>query len=145
MGKESSFQQPLAAALRHALADVDGLRARGVDATASLEELRQRIDVPLTTDGVAAERAIEELVAADWMTAAWDQNAGLYVIGPAASLVEEVAGKWLKSLFGLPAEASFAFVTGCQMAHVTCLAAARHRVLQRVGWDVERDGLGGAP
>ena len=152
---------------------VDGLRERGVDATASLEELRQRIDVPLTADPVDAERVIEELVAAcdggivgsagprffgfviggslpaalaaDWMTSAWDQNSGLYVIGPAASLVEEVAGEWLKSLFGLPANASFAFVTGCQMAHVTCLAAARHRVLERAGWDVERDGLTGAP
>jgi glutamate/tyrosine decarboxylase-like PLP-dependent enzyme len=173
MSADSAFQKPLKAAMRHALAHVDGLRERGVDATASLEELRQRIDVPLTTDGVDAERVIEELVAAceggivgsagprffgfviggslpaalaaDWMTSAWDQNAGLYVIGPAAALVEEVAGGWLKSLFGLPAEASFAFVTGCQMAHVTCLAAARHRVLERVGWDVEHDGLTGAP
>jgi glutamate/tyrosine decarboxylase-like PLP-dependent enzyme len=67
------------------------------------------------------------------------------VIGPAAALVEEVAAGWLKSLFGLPADASFAFVTGCQMAHVTCLAAARHRVLERAGWNVERDGLNGAP
>ena len=173
MSKESSFQKPLGAALRHALAHVDGLCERPVEATASLEDLRRRIDVPLTTDAIDAERVIEELVAAceggivgsagprffgfviggslpaalaaDWMTSAWDQNAGLYVIGPAASLVEEVAGKWLKSLFGLPAEASFAFVTGCQMAHVTCLAAARHRVLQRAGCDVERDGLSGAP
>src|SRR6201996_5726977 len=173
MSTDSMFQKPLQAAMRHALAHVDGLRERGVDATASLEQLRGRIDVPLTADGVDAERVVEELVAAcdggivgsagprffgfviggslpaavgaDWVNSAWDQNSGLYVIGPAASLVEEVAGGWLKSLFGLPADASYAFVTGCQMAHVTCLAAARHRVLQRVGWDVERDGLGGAP
>lgn len=173
MSDNSSFAGPLNAALRHALAHVDGIRERGVDATASLDDLRQRIDIPLTADGTNAEQVIEELVAAceggivgsagprffgfviggslpaalaaDWMTSAWDQNSGLYVIGPAASLVEEVAGGWLKSLFGLPAEASFAFVTGCQMAHVTCLAAARHRILQRVGWDVERDGLNGSP
>jgi aromatic-L-amino-acid decarboxylase len=173
MGDKSVFAEPLSAAMRHALAHVDGLRERGVDATASLDELRTRIDVPLQSGGVEPERVIEELaaaveggivgsagprffgfviggslpaaLAADWLTSAWDQNAGLYVIGPAAALVEETAAAWLKSLFGLPASASFAFVTGCQMAHVTCLAAARHRVLERVGWDVERDGLGGAP
>jgi glutamate/tyrosine decarboxylase-like PLP-dependent enzyme len=169
----STFAEPLNAAMRHALAHMDGLRERSVDATASLDDLRRRIDVPLTNTGLAPEQVIEELVAAcdagivgsagprffgfviggslpaalaaDWLTSAWDQNAGLYVIGPAASLVEEVAGTWLKELFGLPAQASFAFVTGCQMAHVTCLAAARHRVLERSGWDVEREGLGGAP
>jgi len=84
-------------------------------------------------------------VAADWLTSVWDQNAGLYACGPSASVVEEVAGHWLLELLGLPAETSFAFVTGCQMAHVTALAAARHAVLEQVGWDVERDGLSGAP
>ena len=159
--------------MQHALAHIDGLRERGVDATASLDELRRRIDFPLAQSGLDPEQVIHELVraceggvvgsagprffgfviggslpaalAADWLTSAWDQNSGLYTIGPAASLVEEAAGGWLKSLFELPTEASYAFVTGCQMAHVTCLAAARHRVLQRAGWDVERDGLTGAP
>jgi glutamate/tyrosine decarboxylase-like PLP-dependent enzyme len=84
-------------------------------------------------------------LAADWLTSAWDQNAGLVVCGPAAAVVEEVAGEWLKELLGIPATASFSFVTGCQMAHVTCLAAARHAVLERMGWDVEADGLAGAP
>ncbi|MEZ4697200.1 MAG: pyridoxal-dependent decarboxylase [Rhodothermales bacterium] len=64
---------------------------------------------------------------------------------PAATVVEEVAGRWLIDLLGLPADVSFAFVTGCQMAHVTCLAAARNAVLERAGWDVERNGLYGAP
>jgi glutamate/tyrosine decarboxylase-like PLP-dependent enzyme len=59
--------------------------------------------------------------------------------------VEEVAGEWLKELLGIPATASFSFVTGCQLAHVTCLAAARHAVLERVGWDVEERGLAGSP
>ena len=59
--------------------------------------------------------------------------------------IEEITGAWLLDLLGLPAHASFALVTGCQMAHVTCLAAARHRVLADAGWDVERDGLIGAP
>ena len=89
--------------------------------------------------------ALPAALAADWLTSAWDQNAGLYVGGPAAAVAEEVAGAWLRELLGLPPNASFAFVTGCQMAHVTCLAAARHSVLERFGWDVERRGLSGAP
>jgi len=84
-------------------------------------------------------------VAADWLTSAWDQNAGLYVAGPAASVVEEAVGAWLIEMFGLPAGASYGFVTGCQMAHFTCLGAARHALLARAGWDVEADGLFGAP
>jgi glutamate/tyrosine decarboxylase-like PLP-dependent enzyme len=84
-------------------------------------------------------------LAADWLTSVWDQNAGLVIVGPAAAVVEEVTGEWLKELLGIPASASFSFVTGCQMAHVTCLAAARHAVLEKVGWDVESDGLSGAP
>lgn len=84
-------------------------------------------------------------LAADWLASAWDQKAGLVVGGPAAAVVEEVVGDWLKDLLLLPKEASFALVTGCQMAHTTCLAAARHGVLARTGWDVERDGLTGAP
>jgi glutamate/tyrosine decarboxylase-like PLP-dependent enzyme len=89
--------------------------------------------------------ALPAALAADWLTSAWDQNAGLVVGGPSAAVVEEVAGDWLKDLFGIPPTASFAFVTGCQMAHTTCLAAARNGVLARAGWDVERDGLGSAP
>lgn len=84
-------------------------------------------------------------LAADWLAAAWDQNAGLVVGGPAAAVVEEVVGEWLKDLLHLPSGASYALVTGCQMAHTTCLAAARNGVLSRAGWNVERDGLPGAP
>jgi glutamate/tyrosine decarboxylase-like PLP-dependent enzyme len=82
---------------------------------------------------------------ADWLTTAWDQNAGLALLAPSAAVVEEVAGRWLKELLGLPAHASFAFVTGCQMAHATALVAARHHVLEQAGHDVEQDGLAGAP
>jgi len=84
-------------------------------------------------------------LAADWLATAWDQNAGLYVGGPAASVVEEIAGAWLIELLGLPAQASFGFVTGGQMATFTALAAARHHVLAEAGWNVEHDGLTGAP
>jgi glutamate/tyrosine decarboxylase-like PLP-dependent enzyme len=84
-------------------------------------------------------------VAADWLTSVWDQNAGLYVCGPSAAVAEEVAGAWAAELLGLPAGVSFGFVTGCQMAHVTALAAARHAVFARAGWDVNEQGLIGAP
>jgi hypothetical protein len=70
---------------------------------------------------------------------------GLAAPTPAAAAFEDVAGRWLAELLGLPAGVSFALVTGCQMAHVTALAAARHRVLADAGHDVERDGLAGAP
>jgi glutamate/tyrosine decarboxylase-like PLP-dependent enzyme len=84
-------------------------------------------------------------LAADWLTSAWDQNAGLYVLGPAASVVEEVAGEWLAELFGLPVGMSVGYVTGAQMANFTGLAAALHEVLRRAGWDLATGGLWGAP
>jgi glutamate/tyrosine decarboxylase-like PLP-dependent enzyme len=84
-------------------------------------------------------------VAADWLASAWDQNAGLAGPTPATATVEEIAGRWLADLLTIPPTASFALVTGCQMAHVTALAAARHRVLADAGHDVERLGLVGAP
>src|SRR5690349_3275428 len=84
-------------------------------------------------------------VAADWLVSAWDQNTGLVALTPGLTAVEAIAGRWILDVLRLPADASFAFVTGCQMAHVTALAAARHRVLSDAGHDVERDGLAGAP
>jgi glutamate/tyrosine decarboxylase-like PLP-dependent enzyme len=84
-------------------------------------------------------------LAADWLTSAWDQNAGLYVLSPAAAVVEEVAGRWLLELFGLPADAGVGFTTGATMANFTAIGAARHALLARDGWDVERQGLFGAP
>jgi glutamate/tyrosine decarboxylase-like PLP-dependent enzyme len=84
-------------------------------------------------------------LAADWLATAWDQNAAFYSLGPAAAVAEEVAAAWLLDLFRLPRDASFGFTTGCQMANFVGLAAARRAVLLRHGWDVERDGLQGAP
>jgi glutamate/tyrosine decarboxylase-like PLP-dependent enzyme len=89
--------------------------------------------------------AVPAALAADWLTSTWDQNAGLYVAGPAAAVVEEVAGDWLADVLRVPRATSFAFVTGTQMAHATALAAARNHVLTEADWDVERDGLVGAP
>jgi glutamate/tyrosine decarboxylase-like PLP-dependent enzyme len=82
---------------------------------------------------------------ADWLTSAWDQNGGLYALSPAAAVAEEVASRWLVDLLGLPAGTSVGFVTGATMANFTALAAARRGVLERTGWDVERQGLQGAP
>jgi glutamate/tyrosine decarboxylase-like PLP-dependent enzyme len=84
-------------------------------------------------------------IAGDWLASVWDQAAGLARPTAAASEIDEIAGRWLADLLGLPRDVSFALVTGCQMAHVTALAAARHRVLALAGHDVERDGLAGAP
>ena len=81
--------------------------------------------------------ALPVALAADWLTSAWDQNGGGYVASPALSVAEEVAAGWVRDLLGLPAGCGVGFVTGCQMAHFTCLAAARHAVLRDVGWDVE--------
>jgi len=89
--------------------------------------------------------ALPAALAADWLTSAWDQNAGLYVGGPSASIVEQITRDWILDLLGLPGEGSIGFVTGTQMAHATGLAAARFHVLDAVGWDVERHGLQGAP
>jgi len=169
----SRFTPALETALRHALQHLDGAERRPVNATATLDVLRARLGRPLAEHGLDPAQVIDELaadiaggilgssggrffgwviggtlpaaLAADWLTAAWDQNAAIHACGPAVAVIEEVAGQWLKELFGLPAGASFAFVTGTQMAHVTCLAAARHRLLQRAGHDVEAHGLAGAP
>ena len=88
---------------------------------------------------------IPAAIAADWLTSVWDQNAGAYACAPSASIIEEVVGGWLKEILGLPQQASYAFVTGCQMAHVTALAAARHKILADKGWSVEEQGLAGGP
>jgi glutamate/tyrosine decarboxylase-like PLP-dependent enzyme len=171
--KRLLFQAPLAAALNHAMGHLAPEVSLPVAATASLETLRTRLGVALGEAGVDATVVIDDLVcaveggiidsagprffgwviggslpaalAADWLTSVWDQNAGMYACSPAGAVVEEVAGRWLKDLLGLPSAASFALVTGCQMAHVTCLLAARHALLARRGWDVEREGLAGSP
>jgi glutamate/tyrosine decarboxylase-like PLP-dependent enzyme len=152
---------------------LESLDDRPVFPRASLEELRAGLRLPLQDEPLDPARVVDELaaaaepglvampsgryfgfviggalpaaLAADWLTAAWDQNAGLYVGGPSASVVEQVVREWVCELLGLPRDASIGFVTGTQMGSVTALAAARFRVLERAGWDVSRDGLAGGP
>ena len=173
MSEGSPFRPALEHALRHALTYLENLEHRPVAARATLETLRSRLAKPLNSAPMAAEHVIDELVAdteggivgsasgrffgwviggavpaslgADWLTSAWDQNAASYACAPAEAVVEEVCGEWLKDLLGLPSAASFALTSGCQTAHVTALAAARHALLERCGWQVEHDGLFGAP
>ena len=95
--------------------------------------------------GFVTGGALPAALAADWLAAAWDQNAHMWVGSPAASIVEEVVEDWVLSLLGLPMDASVGLVTGCQMANVTCLAVARDSVLKQAGWDVASQGLIGAP
>ena len=89
--------------------------------------------------------AVPAAIGADWLVTAWDQNTGLFAPSPATAVIEEIAGRWIVELLGLPSESSFAFVTGGQMANTTALAAARHHVLAAAGVDVEADGLAGSP
>lgn len=95
--------------------------------------------------GFVVGGALEAATAADVLTSGWDQPAFNAVTSPAAAVVEDVAGGWLKELLGLPAGASFGFVTGGQGANTVALAAARHHVLANAGWDVEQHGLLGGP
>src|SRR5262249_34167522 len=153
----SAHRAVLARTLEHACDYLDRLDIASASARISSEELRARLIHSLPDSGVDPIQVIDELVAAsdgallgnaggrvfgwvvggnpssavaaDWLASVWDKNAGLYACSPFASIVEEACGVWLKELLGLPPAASFALVTGCQMSHVTCLAAARHRLL----------------
>jgi glutamate/tyrosine decarboxylase-like PLP-dependent enzyme len=95
--------------------------------------------------GMVIGGALPAALGADWLTSAWDQNTGLRALTPAASAVEEVAGRWVLDLLGLPGESAVGFVTGATMANFTCLAAGRDTVLTRAGHDIRRGLLGGPP
>ncbi len=139
------------------------------EALARLEELNQplqadpqdpaevlvmldRIGSPATTAmagrryfGFVIGGSLPAALAANWLAGAWDQNPGLFAASPIGTVLEEVSLGWLLGVLKLPAESAGAFVTGATVANFTALAAARHAVLERVGWDVEADGLFGAP
>ncbi|MCC7186698.1 MAG: aspartate aminotransferase family protein [Acidobacteria bacterium] len=169
----SSRPDLLKRAADHAIAYLDTIADRHVGAIATGDELRQQLSVPLPEAGDDEGAVIDALAmagalgtvatqgrryfgfvvggsvpaatAADWLVSAWDQNAGVYVLSPVVSVVEDVTAGWLKELAGLPAGWSTGFVTGCQAANFTALATARHHMLNQAGWDVEANGLYGAP
>ncbi len=89
--------------------------------------------------------ALPATLAANWLAGAWDQNSALAAVTPFTAKLEDVALRWLRDVLGLPPETGVGFVTGATMANFTCLAAARHTVLKQAGWDVEADGMFGAP
>jgi glutamate/tyrosine decarboxylase-like PLP-dependent enzyme len=132
-----------------------GLRSalpeRGEDAVAVIEGLAAAVEPGLVASagpryfGFVTGGALPAAVAADWLTSAWDQNACLHVMSPAAAAAEQTVAAWVKDLLGLPPGAGVGLVTGAQMANVTALAAARNAMLGRAGWDVEDRGLIGAP
>jgi glutamate/tyrosine decarboxylase-like PLP-dependent enzyme len=159
--------------LEEATGFLDGLSGRRVAARTDVEGVAAALRRPLPDEGVEPLEVVEELIAgaepglvampsgrffgwviggvlpatlaADWLTSTWDQNAGMLASSPAAAGAEWVASEWLLDLLGLPRNSAVGFVTGAMIANFTCLAAARHDVLRRAGWDVEGDGLHGAP
>jgi glutamate/tyrosine decarboxylase-like PLP-dependent enzyme len=168
-----SFSPLLDRALLHARSWISSLGKRPVRPSASLEALTEAFGGELPEEGQDPAAVLDLLaragepglmatagprffgfviggsqpvaLAADWLASAWDQNAGLYVASPTVAVLEDTAGRWLNALFGLPRDAAVGFVTGGQMANFTGLAAARHALLARSGWDVSEQGLFGAP
>ncbi len=157
----------------HARSWFETLPARPVRASASSAQLRQSLGGPLAENGAPPADVIAALasagaagtiasagpryfgfvvggsapaaLAADWLVSMWDQNACTFAHSPLVSTVEQITGSWLRDLAGLPSTMSFGFVTGGHMANFTSLACARHSVLRKAGWDVETNGLSGAP
>jgi glutamate/tyrosine decarboxylase-like PLP-dependent enzyme len=163
----------LSSAERHVREFLAGLDERQVAARVDAAGVRDALPGPLPEHGQDPSAVIDELVAAaepglvatagprhfgfviggalpaalaaDWLVSAWDQNAAFHSLSPAAAAIEEVTSAWILDVLGLPGTASVGFVTGGQGANTTCLAAARNAVLAKAGWDVEDDGLIGAP
>lgn len=170
---DDGYAPALDAAMRHAAAWLDSLPDRPVGPSATAHDLAAAFGGPLPARGMPAGDVINLLartaepglmaipsgrffgwvmggtlpaaLASDWLVSAWDQNAGLRYATPAMAAIEEGAGAWILELLGLPAAADVGFATGATMANFTGLAAARWRLLADAGWDVDRDGLTGAP
>src|SRR5215218_11513655 len=127
------------------------LPEEGSDASAVVERLATAVEPALMTSvgpryfGFVVGGALDSATCADVLATGWDQPAFNPTTSLAAAVVEEVVGAWLGQALGLPEDASFGLVTGGQGANTVGLAAARHRVLARAGWDVEARGLAGAP
>lgn len=169
----SDRRDGLTAAAEYAHTYLAGLDDRPVAARADATAVLERLGGPLPEHGEHPDTVVTALVdgvepglvasagprhfgfviggvlpaalAADWLVSTWDQCAAFHSLSPAAAAIEDITAAWILDVLGLPTSASVGFVTGGQGANTTCLAAARHAVLSAVGWDVERDGLIGAP
>jgi glutamate/tyrosine decarboxylase-like PLP-dependent enzyme len=167
------FEQPLDRASVHAKMWLQGLPDRPVKPSKTADEVERRFGGPLPASGLSPAEVVDYLaeyaepglmsiqsgrffgwvmggtlpaaMAADWLVTAWDQNTGLRFATPATAAIEHAAGKWLLELLGLPEGCDVGFATGASMANFTALTAARWRLLADAGWDVNADGLRGAP
>ena len=167
------YERVLEVAEERARRYLAGVEDRPVREEAGVKELRARLDRKLPNEGEDPATVVEELaeaaepgliglgspryfgfviggtlpaaLGAEWLTTSWDQIASLYVCGPSASVAEEVSGRWVLELLGLPTDSGFGLTTGGTMANFSGIAAGRHAVLERRGWDVEAKGLQGAP
>ena len=166
------MRELLNAAAERAIRYLEGLNRRGVAPDPTVVARLAELDIPLpdhpspadetvalldsygaATMAIAGPRffgfvtggALPATLAANWLASAWDQNSAVAVATPLTAKLEDVALRWLRDVLGLPPETGVGFVTGATMANFTCLAAARHGVLTQAGWDVEADGMFGAP
>src|SRR4249920_1739346 len=166
------MRELLTAAAERAIRYLEGLNERGVAPDPTVVARLAELAIPLPTDPSPADEtmalldsysaatmamagprffgfviggALPAALAANWLAGAWDQNAALAEVTPLPAKLEDVALGWLRDVLGLPPETGVGFVTGATMANFTCLAAARHSVLAQAGWDVEADGMFGAP
>jgi glutamate/tyrosine decarboxylase-like PLP-dependent enzyme len=135
-----------------ALADLDTPFPDSPSDPAAVLQILDEYGSPATM-GIAGPRffgfviggSLPVALAANWLAGAWDQNNGIARVTPGTAVLEQIALSWLLEIFDLPSGCAGAFVTGTTVAHITSLAAARHAVLEQVGWNVEADGLIGAP
>ena len=171
--KDSDWKSVIDTAVAAASSYLDSLPERNVYRLADPDEIRSLVGGPLPESGTPAEEVVAALardldpfitahacgryfgfvigglhpaaLGAEFLSATWDQNAGLYAVTPGVAVVEDIAREWVLELLDLPRDASAGFVTGGQMANFTCLAAARDAVMRDAGWDVEEKGLQNGP
>jgi len=134
------------------LADLNKPMPEHPESAATVLDTLDRIGSPATAAlagrryfGFVMGGSLPATLAANWLAGAWDQNAGLFIASPIGATLEEISLGWLLDVLKLPSQSAGAFVTGATVANFTALAAARHALLAREGWDVEAEGLFGAP
>ena len=166
------MRELLIAAAERAIRYLEELNERGVAPDPTVVARLAELDIPLPTDPSPADEtmalldsysnatmamagprffgfviggALPATLAANWLAGAWDQNSALVAVTPLTAKLEDVALRWLRDVLGLPPETGVGFVTGATVANFTCLVAARQSVMKQAGWDVEADGMFGAP